>query len=296
MKTLIINTGPPGDVLRTTVILKELEGDIFWLTKKSCEDVLNSKLIKKIFYIEKDLEILNKIEFDLVLSLNEEIEILQKIKKIKYKKIIGVFLNNENRVDYTYESKYWFDMALCSKLGKVKADQLKAENRKSYQQILLEIMGKIWKGQEYNIDILPNYYSKKIGLININTGIWENKSWTGYDEIFIRIKKELNIEPFFIPLRPRIIDHINDINECQIIICGDTLGMHIALALEKKVITLFNCTSPHEIFDYGRMIKIVSPTYEKYFYQKKYSKEAVDSIKVDIVFDSLKKLLTRNDL
>ncbi len=39
---LIVNLGPAGDALRTTVLLTVLDGDIYWLTKTECAGVLNS--------------------------------------------------------------------------------------------------------------------------------------------------------------------------------------------------------------------------------------------------------------
>jgi len=49
------------------------------------------------------------------------------------------------------------------------------------------------------------------------------------------------------------------INLCNILITSDTLALHIALALKKKVIALFGPTSPNEIEMYGLGKKIVSP-------------------------------------
>ncbi len=49
------------------------------------------------------------------------------------------------------------------------------------------------------------------------------------------------------------------ISLCNILITSDTLALHIALALNKKVIVLFGPTSPTEIELYGLGKKIVSP-------------------------------------
>jgi len=47
MKTLICKKGALGDVVRTTILLRELEGEIYWLSQKSAEPLLRSKKIKK---------------------------------------------------------------------------------------------------------------------------------------------------------------------------------------------------------------------------------------------------------
>ena len=81
------------------------------------------------------------------------------------------------------------------------------------------------------------------------------------------------------------------INLCEIVITGDTLGLHIAAALNKKVIALFFCTPPWEIEDYENIIKLTSPLLEEYFYTNEYIEELTKSISVDEVLKECKKLL-----
>ncbi len=294
MKTLIINIGPSGDVVRTTVLLRELGGEIYWLTKDNCVPFLKSKKIKKIICCEnpEDIENIENIVFDLIISLNEEKDVLNIVKRLKTKKIIGVYFDKNEKIVYTPESSYWFDMSLASKFGKKRADELKMENRKSLPQILIEMIGKKWNGQEYDLGIEGKNATKKIGIIKEVTGKWPNKGWKYYDELYLKLKNE-GYDVAFLGLKPTIEEHIEDINNCEIVVCGDTLGMHIALALKKKVVTLFNCTSPNEIYDYGRLNKIVSPLLEKYFYKKEFNEEAVCAISLEEVYSAVKKALKR---
>lgn len=292
MRTLIVNLGPPGDVVRTTVLLRELKGEIYWLTKKGCAEVLLSKNLKRVLFLESedDVQEVRKMDFDLVISLNEEIDALNVVKEIKAKKLIGAFLNEKGEVDYTKESSYWFDMSLSSKYGQTKADELKARNSKPLPQILIEMIGGEWKGQEYDLGIEGRAARGRVGMINLVTGKWPNKGWAYYAELSEILKKE-GFDVQFLGKRPSIEEHINDINSCELIVCGDTLGMHVALALKKKVVALFNCTSPDEIYDYGRMVKVVSPLLKKYFYQKDFDEKAIAAIKVEDVQRAIKKVL-----
>jgi heptosyltransferase II len=292
MKSLIVNLGPSGDIVRTTVLHSELIGEIHWLTRKNYVDLLTSKKINKIYTLEseEDMVKIKDVEFDLVISLNEEIEALKEVNRLKIKKLIGVYLNDMGNIDYTNESKYWFDMSLISKFGKKKSDELKKINKKSVPQMLVEMIGKKWKGQEYDLGIKPNNVSKRIGLINVVTGKWPNKDWYGYEELRERLKKD-NYEVEFLGMKPSIKDHIEDINNCELVVCGDTLGMHVALALKKKVITIFNCTSPDEIYDYGRMIKIISPLLDDYFYKKEFNNQVISAVKVEEVYSAITKVL-----
>lgn len=49
------------------------------------------------------------------------------------------------------------------------------------------------------------------------------------------------------------------VGQCTVLVSGDTLAMHVALALRRRVVTIFGPTSAAEIELYGRGEKIVAP-------------------------------------
>jgi ADP-heptose:LPS heptosyltransferase len=55
---------------------------------------------------------------------------------------------------------------------------------------------------------------------------------------------------------------------CDIAVVGDTLALHLALGLNKKVVALFGPTSAGEIEMYGRGIKLTPPNGCKCFYSR----------------------------
>lgn len=284
MKTLIVNLGPIGDVIRTTFLLNTLEGEIYWITKRKCSDVLKSKKITKLFFVEEQIDELFEIVFDKIINLNEEPEALKIVKKIKSKNFSGVYLNDNGKVDYTFDSSEWFDMSLSSKLGKNKADELKWENNKSYQEMIIKMTNNKWEEQEYNLGyVAMQRPTKKIGIIREVKGIWPNKGWEYYEDLAKKLIGK-GFEVIFLDMKPTFEAHINEINLCNIIVCGDTAGMHVALALKKKVIALFNCTSPQEIYGYGRMKKIISPLLKEYFYKKTDNIESRRAINLEDVY------------
>ncbi|MAG79015.1 hypothetical protein CMI40_01420 [Candidatus Pacearchaeota archaeon] len=296
MKTLIVKLGALGDVVRTTVLLGELTGEIHWLSKTNSKDLLNSSKIYNKYFIENnnDLSKLLDENFDLIISLDEEKEVLDIVKKIKTKKLIGIYLDSNGNIDYTKESSYWFDMSLSSKFGKKRADELKKENTQSVSQILIEMIGKKWKGQEYDLGIIPERLKNvrgNIGLIKTCTGIWPNKAWDEYDSLKEKLEEKYKVK--FLEIKKSLKEHIDEINNCELIVCGDTLGMHLALALKKKLVILFNCTPPQEIYDYNRAIKIISPLLEKYLYKKSKDFEATSAIKVKEVYSAVIKSLKK---
>mgnify|MGYP002817371087 CR=1 FL=1 len=196
MNILIIKLGAIGDVIRTTAILHGLKSKyenyaIDWITKKESFDILkNNNTINKIFLIDENVknELKNK-EYDLVINLDDDDIACNLTNEINYKEIIGAYIKDGKTV-YTEDSSPWFDMGLISKFGKQRADELKAQNKKTYQQIMYEILNLDYKKQE-SILILNNEeiefgknFAEKNNIknedlvIGINTGAgerWEDK-------------------------------------------------------------------------------------------------------------------------
>ena len=63
--------------------------------------------------------------------------------------------------------------------------------------------------------------------------------------------------------------------------------MHLALGTDTRCVTLFTCTSPWEIYDYGIQKKIVSPVLAEFFYKRGYDERATTAITVDEVFTAV---------
>jgi heptosyltransferase-2 len=295
---LIYKTSALGDVVRTTPILRVINGNIFWLTSKEAAELLPRLETLKIL-TPNEIDTLKNINFDIVLNLEEDVELAKFLTKLRYKRLIGVYYDFEsNKLSYTDESKEWYDMSLISKYGKEKADLLKWENKKTYQEILFSMIGKKFNGEEYllNYEVLPiQKKDRKVIAIETRAGkVWPMKVCPYYDELKAKIEKE-GYEVIFLRQRDTLIEYIRDIDEADILICGDTLAIHLGIYLRKKVIALFLCTSPWEIYDYGRVVKIVNPFLKEAFYRRDYDEKLVKGITVDMVFEAfLKKVNGRS--
>jgi heptosyltransferase-2 len=79
------------------------------------------------------------------------------------------------------------------------------------------------------------------------------------------------------------------VNECSCIVCGDSFALHVALALRKKTIGLFFCTTPHEIEGYGLLRKIIANRLWEVFPEKMdvYDEELVRSISAEKVMEEV---------
>ncbi len=292
----IIKIGATGDVVRTTPILhlyKNKKIEIYWITAKKNKEILPGQLRNlKIFSIEDiDLNYFLKVKFNLVISLDDDYKCAELATKLKSEKLVGIFLDKD-KIVYTIDSNEWFDMGLSSRFGKEKADKLKWKNKKSYQEILFNILGYKFKGEKY---LLPKIRKKKninkkiIGIEN-RAGIrWPTKVWTRYKELEFFLKYK-GYKVIYFKDRNTMKKYIEDISKVSFLFCGDTLAMHIGLGLNIPTVSIFTCTSPQEIYGYNILEKVISKKLKKAFYKTSFVKEAVDSILLEDVIKTGEKI------
>jgi ADP-heptose:LPS heptosyltransferase len=90
-----------------------------------------------------------------------------------------------------------------------------------------------------------------------------------------------------LPRRATLLEHLADVRNHRCLVGGDSLPMHFALGTGTRCVTIFNCTSPWEIYDYGIQRKIVSPLLGEYFYKRENDRRATIAISLDEVFNAV---------
>lgn len=273
-------------------MLRALEGEITWVTSSAAVPLLqDSPYINTLLAFDRP-EFRLEGRFDLVVNLEDDLPLARLAASMGAGNIIGPYACG-NTLKYDSSCSEWFDMSLSSRYGRARADELKMQNRKSYQEMIFSAFGLSFQGQEPVLN-LPLRNQLRSGLIGIEAragGVWPSKCWGRYDDLADRLQV-WGYQVTFFRQRESILDYADDINECEVIICGDTLAMHLGLALRRKVVALFTCTSPYEIYDYGRLAKVVSPVLEKHFYRRDYSAEATNAISIAAVEDALHTLVS----
>jgi heptosyltransferase II len=290
-KIAIIKIGATGDVVRTTVLLHLFANDeIIWITAKHNIAILPLKQanLKKIIAID-DVENSGvlKDEFDFVISLDDDFKCATLASSFKTKDLFGAYIK-DGKVVYTSDSNEWFDMGLSSRFGKTRADELKWKNKDSFQEILFRMLGAKFNGETYLIpeDIISQGKPNVIGIEDRAGARWPTKMWNKFPELAEHLRKD-GYEVVFFKEREHIKEYLQDIGNTSLIISGDTLGMHIALALKIPIVTLFTCTSAVEIYGYNNMEKIVSAELKRAFYKTEYIPEAVDCISLTDVLKAV---------
>jgi hypothetical protein len=293
MKILIIKFNAAGDVVRTTPLLRCLEGEITWITARN-NIVLLERLegnLRSVCW--EDRETVRGEDYDLIINLEDEAELAAFVKSVRHKQIFGAYMNGSDTLSYTEDSRRWFDMSLISLYGKQKADALKFQNRQTYQELIFQGLGLHFAGEKYLLpEPLYTDLSGDVAIAPVAGAVWPMKNWAFYDEL----KKELETEGLMVNILPKrlsLLEHLNDVQNHRCLVGGDSLPMHFALGTNTRCISLFTCTSPWEIHDYGLQTKIVSPLLGDFFYQRGFNPRATTAISLGEVRDATIEQLNR---
>jgi heptosyltransferase-2 len=143
---LIVKYGALGDVVRTSFFAKPLHTQsgancsnvrVYWLTAPQSVPLL--RFHPFIDIISTNPDDLSGIEFDVIYSLDDELDILSQVVQFRAREVIGANLSSVGGRIYCNLSASWFDMGLLSRYGKEHADKLKRLNRRTHSEIFKEI-------------------------------------------------------------------------------------------------------------------------------------------------------------
>jgi len=249
-----------GDVLRTTVLLNlysdKSKFDVTWVTDEKA-----FPLLEKNDYIDRllrldwiTMEQLKKERFDILINLEKVPGICVLADNISARIKLGFTFNPETRKAEPYDK--------AAEALLVSTDpEAKKQNNRLLQEILYDIIGEKWNGEEYILGYKPKTDIKfDVGLNNIAGQKWPTKSWSEENwkklEIMLREKgisvdRQDTEENKNKGILTSLNCYMDWINSCKIIVSIDSLGVHLALALKKKTICLFGPTPSNEVYFYG---------------------------------------------
>src|SRR6266498_882140 len=287
MSALIIKLGAAGDVVRTTPLLRRLDGSVSWITAEK-----NLALLQGIDREVRCVSWENRkrvadAAYDLVINLEDDRETSRFLKELKFKQLFGAYLNGDDKLAYTSDSRDWFDLSLISAYGRQEADRLKLLNRRTYQELIFAGLGLGFSGEPYYLPpSQPTGLQGHVAISPTAGAVWPMKKWAYYEEL----KKELESTGLTVNVlqnRPTVLQHLADVQGHRCLLSGDSLPMHLALGSGLRCVSIFTCTSPWEIHGYGVQEKIVSPFLEKFFYKRGYNRRATTAISVETVMDAV---------
>jgi ADP-heptose:LPS heptosyltransferase len=284
MNILIIKLGATGDVVRTTTLLRRMSGRVTWLTAAKNADLLQNQGENLRCVSWEQREAIRGARFDLAVNLEDDLETAQFLNLLQCKQLFGAYVGSNNIVRYTDDSSSWFDLSLISVHGKEEADRLKLQNRQTYQEHIFGGLGLTFEGERYVLPKPPaTGLSGDVAIGAMAGPVWPMKNWAYYDELKQGLEAN-GLVVNFLPQRHSLLEHLGDVQGHRCLVSGDSLPMHFALGTDTPCVSIFTCTSPWEIYDYGLQTKIVSPFLEEYFYKRGYERRATTAISVDEVF------------
>jgi len=285
-------TASLGDVLRTTVILHPFKDyHVTWLTGKEAVPVLKGNpFINQILVFDLSTALQLHVEkFDVVINLEKVPGLCALTTLIKADKKVGFNFGEWTGLAEPYLGNY----AVLHPYLQIKTKRM---HQDYWQKILYKILGLSWKDEEYVLGYKPK--SKilfDVGLNYLVGKAWPLKAWPilNFNKLYYSLKKNYSVS--YQQGEHNLYEYMNWINSCKLIVTNDSLGLHLAIAMKKKIVALFGPSSSHEIFLYGLGTKISSvkkfdcmPCWKQ---KCTHEKTCMEEISVEQVAEEVKKLL-----
>lgn len=272
---LIIKLGAIGDVIRTTPLLHRLKetypgARIWWLTLTP--EILPTIVDEPLDFTLKNIVSLRSLRFDILYNLDKDREACALAEQISAAQKKGFRLKDGiiGPVDAAAEAKYAAGIF----------DDLSQANRKSYPEEIFEICGFSFNGERYIMERPPRpsrpwKINRKRKVIGLNTGcggrwtsrLWDDVNWIalaralkkkGHEVILLGGEQEdkknrklarASAAKYFghFPLQ----EFISLVDQCDLVVTGVTMAMHITIGLGKKIVLFNNIFNRHEFELYG---------------------------------------------
>lgn len=313
-KILIIKLAAIGDVIRTTPLVGRVKNvypnaEIFWLT--NYPEVI-PEIVDHILLMElPDILYLSATHFDILINLDKDREACALTSLVSANEKKGFILSDGKCSPIDQNGVHKFDTGIF--------DDVNKNNRKSYLEEIFEICGFHFEGERY---ILPKMnLNKKVliketkPLVGLNIGCgarWETRLWPENNWISLAI--QLKTEGYEVLLmggeqedeKNRRISSASGglylghfplegffslINQCDVIVTGVTMALHIAIGLNKKIVLFNNIFNQNEFELYG-LGTILEPNVDcKGCFKQYCDTKCMEFIRPEVVLESCISLL-----
>src|SRR5947199_5566906 len=191
MIVLIIKLGAAGDVVRTSPLVRRLDGPVSWVTAENNLALLQGIETEVRCVSWEDRKRVADTTYDLVINLEDDRESNSFLTELKFKQLFGAHLSGDGELAYTSDSRAWFDLSLISAHGREGADRLKLLNRRTYQELIFEGLGLGFNGEPYCLPPpRPTGLQGDVAIASAAGLVWPMKTWSYYD----MLQKELGSE------------------------------------------------------------------------------------------------------
>lgn len=322
-RILVIKTGAAGDVIRTTPILHRLKqtypnSEISWITLYP--DLVPKSHVHRILKFSwENTQALLAEKFDLLINLDKSIPEAALANQVHAKEKLGFLLSEQGKIipaNKNAEEKWSTGVD----------DLLMKKNQKHFIEENFDVCGWTFGGEKYILDEVPQWTGPlpiKKPLIGLNTGCgerWLTRLWPEhyYEELAAKLismgygvmllcgpqeeERNIRISKATGAYFPGIFDlktFASLINECDAIVTSVTMALHMAIALEKKIVLFNNIFPTNEFHLYGHG-EILEPNlscqgcYKNDFDSSCPANPCTSLITPDKVITTLEKLLSQH--
>ncbi|MFQ5427505.1 MAG: glycosyltransferase family 9 protein [Thermodesulfobacteriota bacterium] len=241
----ISHTSSLGDVLRSTVLLPIFkDANVTWLVDEAAISLLKgNKLIKRILPYDLTTVLQLRAErFDSIVNLEKVAGICALSDSLTAWRRSGFRFDPDSGEARAYAGSQ-HALEICS------SPEDKLSHTNYWEEILFSMVGSRWQGEIPTLGYRPRSKEKFDIGFNHNVGAkwplkaWPPEYWKDLEGIIgdkYSISWQEGLES--------IEKYIEWINSLRLLITNDSLGLHIAHALGKKVIALFGPTKESEIY------------------------------------------------
>jgi heptosyltransferase-2 len=295
-RILIVHLGALGAVLRSTSLLRSIHekyhgSHITWITDAPAHHLLaNNPLIDRILTSDLNgLLTLSALEFDVAFVIDKSLKAVGILKHTKIKKTFGFRAESVTGaiVPATEAAFPLWELGLSN-------HKKFFVNKKSEVQLVLEALELSGTQTEYVLQMTENELKKSLErrrlwspqgkmLVGLNTGCspvipYKKLSVDMHRKLIVYLKQNNfevvllggpedtdrneqiahDLEVFSSPTEQGIRDGLVSMQACDIVVTGDSLGMHMAISLKKWVVAWFGPTCAHEIELYNRGVHVLT--------------------------------------
>ena len=234
-----------GDVLRSTVLLHLYKNaHVTWLVDEMAFPLLkgNPFIHRILSYDITSVLQLQSERFDTVINLEKVPGLCAFSDTVNAWRRYGFRFDPENGVALAYDgSQHVLEICMDTEHKKMA--------KRCWEEILFEMVGAKWRGEGCILGYKPK--SNVIYDIGFNYDVgkkWPNKAWPKeyWKELENLIGNKYTIS--WQQGLKNIEEYFEWINSCRVFVTNDSLGLHIACALNKRIVALFGPTLVSEIY------------------------------------------------
>ena len=332
-RLLIVKLDAMGDVLRSTALLPPLaevhpRAAVTWITRKESVPLLKGNpYIAEVVEVGHDALLqLGTRTFDRVINLDASRTSAALASAAQSDRKDGFVLDASGTVRPTNApARKWLEAGIF--------DDVKRQGRETYQDRMAAILGLEGRPHRYVLELddaeqaAGRRHLESIGIdwarpvVGLNTGAggrWPLKQWRedGYVDLVARLSRTHEVQfvllggpseqarndrlkaasgvPLVDPGCDNTVRHFASlVGRCDVVVTGDTLAMHLSLALGRRTVVLFGPTSWAEIELYGLGEKVVPdmPCLSCYKTSCDFVPNCMDLISVDMVQHAVERQL-----